>query len=81
MAKNSVARKIEQHLAERERGSTHYKEADRLLDELIQELKLGTEVTLANGRTAKLVDNFPKGKNRHFKPAGVNRFEIAVSRK
>ncbi|MCI0357287.1 MAG: hypothetical protein L0211_02235 [Planctomycetaceae bacterium] len=81
MAKKSAARKIEEHLQARERGKTHYALADKLLDELITELKPGTEIELSDGRVARLVDNFADGKNKHFKPTGVARFEIGLSRK
>jgi hypothetical protein len=81
MPKTSAARKIEQHLEARERGKTHYALADRLLDELIKTLKPGQEVKLSDGRVARLVDNFADGKNKHFKPTGVSRFEIGLSRK
>ena len=81
MPKKSAARMIEEHLAERERGKTHYGLADSLLAELIGALKPGQEVKLSDGRVARLVDNFADGRNKHYKPAGVCRYEIGVSRK
>lgn len=74
-----IAEKIKELLAERDRGKEAYNRARELEAELADELEVGEPIDLGDGQTAKLVDRFA-GKNTVFKPCGVTRFEIEVSR-
>lgn len=66
-------------LEAKDTGKAKYAEADRLLEELVQQLKLNESIDLGNGEQAQLVDNFAQ-KNKHWKPCGINRYDVKVSR-
>jgi len=66
-------------LRAKDTGKAAYAESDRLLDEIIKTLKPGERVDLGEGAIAELVDNFAV-KNKSWKPCGISRFEIKVSR-
>lgn len=71
--------KIRSMLAAKDKGSEAYGLADRLMNELIDRLKVGEKVDLGGGETFEVVDNFAD-KNKVWKPTGVNRFDGKVSR-
>jgi hypothetical protein len=58
-----------------ERAKAWYVRADCLLHELIESMRPGDTVALGKGRVAELVDNF-FGKNKAWKAAGINRFDL-----
>ena len=53
--------------AKSELGQKHYTRADRLLEEILPELKRGAEILLPGDKKAKLKDNFAEGK-RFIRP-------------
>lgn len=59
-----------------------YEEIDRIEGELIASLTTADAVTLSDGRTAKIVDNFldrhGQFRNVSYRPCGVRRFELQV---
>lgn len=75
-------RLVGQHLRELQLGRQHYEKADAAVERLLADgMKPGDSVTLRDGATWELVDNFtdPKTgepKNKAFKPAGMNRFVL-----
>ncbi len=66
-------------LAAKDMGKSAYAEADRLLEEILKKMVPGDIVELGDGAVASLVDNFAV-KNKSWKPCGINRFEVKVSR-
>lgn len=76
---HNLPRKIRKMLAAKDRGKAAYVEADELLEEILAELQPGQQVKLGGGEWAEVVDNFAE-KNKVFKPAGVARFEVKVTR-
>jgi hypothetical protein len=75
----ALVQKICAMLERKDTGKAAYGEADRLLQELVPQLKLDQVVDLGNGETAQLIDNFAQ-KNKHWKPCGINRYDVKVSR-
>lgn len=71
-------RLVEKFLEEKDGGKEAYARADKLLEQIIAGVAVGTLIELAGGRTAELVDNFAE-KNKVFKPCGVSRFDVKVS--
>jgi hypothetical protein len=61
-------------------GKQGYAEADQALEELAAGELLGSEIKLADGRTARLVDQF-ETKTKIWKPCAVSRFKIEVQPK
>ena len=70
-------KKVAAYLRALARGKEHYARADVLLTELLAGMKPGDSVPVAGGKRALLVDNFA-GKNKAWKPCGVNRFDLRV---
>lgn len=67
------------YLKSLEAGKAAYKQADELLQKLLDEgAVVGTPIELTGGRTATLVDQFA-GKNKVWKPCGVDRFKLEVA--
>jgi hypothetical protein len=76
----AAARKlIEKYLRAKDAGKAAYGEADKCLTSLLEKLPVGAEIDLPGGRVARLVDQFANGKNKVFKPCGVERLTIVVS--
>jgi len=75
----TLRKQILKYLSALDRGKEGYKEADAVLDLILADVKPGARIDLGGGQTAEIVDNFA-GKNKHFKPCGVSRFEVKVSR-
>ena len=71
--------KILAMLAAKDTGKAAYAEADRLLDEILTAMKVGEQVQLGEGQVAEVIDNFAV-KNKSWKPCGISRFDIKVSR-
>jgi hypothetical protein len=74
-----LARQLE---AEQAAAKAHYAEADRLQDQLIAALGIGTAIVLSDGRTLRVKDNFVDAngnpRNVSYRPCGVKRFEVVV---
>jgi hypothetical protein len=74
-----LARQLE---AEQAAAKAHYAEADRLQDQLIAALGIGTAIVLSDGRTLRIKDNFVDAagnpRNVSYRPCGVKRFEVVV---
>lgn len=66
-------------LRAKDAGKEAYGRADELLTQLLQYLQAGDTVALPGGQVLTIVDNFAKG-NKAWKPCGVNRFDVKVSR-
>lgn len=71
-------RLVEKFLKEKDGGKEAYARADKLLEQIVAGVPVGTLIELAGGRTAAVVDNFAE-KNKVFKPCGVSRFDVKVS--
>jgi hypothetical protein len=74
------ARKFKRALRERNLGKLHYGEADKLLDELLQELKDPTKefrLVRSGKKLGYFEDNFA-GTNVAFRAHGIKRFEPKV---
>lgn len=76
----AAARKIRLQQRALDTGRAYYKKADELLEQLVTQLGPGAKITIGPGQVAEVVDNFAGGKNKAWKPCGVNRFDIKVSR-
>ena len=74
-----IVEKVLRMVEARDTGKAQYKAADQLLEELLPHLKVGESLDLGNGETATLTDNFAKS-NKAWKPCGVNRYDVAVTR-
>ena len=80
MASTKAKRLAESVIAHREAGANAYALADEDLQELLACAQVGDTFTLPDGRTATIADNFENGKNKAWKPCGVNRFDLKVSK-
>ena len=75
------ARKFRRALRERNLGKLHYGEADKLIDELLRELKDPTKefrLIRSGKRLGYFEDNYPPGINVAFRAHGIKRFEPKV---
>lgn len=68
-----------QLLRARDAGKEAYGRADELLEELLKQHTVGDTIALPGGQVVEIVDNFAK-KNKAWKPTGINRFDVKVSR-
>jgi hypothetical protein len=75
--KPELQEKARAHLRAKVLGQKHYKRADRLLEELLPELKKGAEIPLPGGKKAKLKDNFSTT-NRVYRTHGIARYELEI---
>lgn len=73
-----LAKLIREMLAERDAGSRHYREAERLLDVIAAKMQVGDQIDLGGGRVAVMVDNFAT-KNKVWKSVGVARLELEIT--
>jgi hypothetical protein len=70
---------INKVLTLRDKGKAAYKEADELLEQVLERLKPGESVELGEGQRATVIDNFAN-KNKVFRAHGISRFELEVTR-
>lgn len=77
--KPDPAKLIRKHLVEKDIGKQGYSDSDATLKAIRQLMKPGESVSIGGGQTATLVDNYAD-KDVVFRPCGVRRFEISVSR-
>lgn len=73
-AQTALARKV---LETRRKARNLYKEAEGLLDELVEQAGAGAEFDLGKGRTAIIIDNFARRRTQ-FKRVGFDRFDLDV---
>ncbi len=73
-----LARKVAKHLRLKEAGKKKYKEAEALLDEIVELAKPGQEVKLAGGRIARVKDLYLET-NKVYRAHGIGRYEVEVS--
>lgn len=66
-------------LRARDAGKEAYGRADELLIALLTHCQVGDAIAIPGGQVAVIVDNFSKG-NKAWKPCGINRFDLKVSR-
>jgi len=66
-------------LRAKDAGKEAYGRADELLQELLTHCAVGSAIPIPGGQVAVVVDNFAKG-NKAWKPCGINRFDLKVSR-
>jgi hypothetical protein len=79
LSEEECKKKIESLLRAKDKGKSGYATADALLEELLEGgLTPGRVIKLAGGRQAVIVDQFAT-KNKVFKPAGINRFDLKIS--
>lgn len=71
-------RLVEKFLKEKDGGKEAYGRADKLLEQIVAGVPVGTLIELAGGRVATVLDNFAE-KNKVFKPCGISRFDVKVS--
>ena len=74
-----IARKIKARIAQLDKGKAAYAASDALLEEVIGMTKVGDLIELGAGFQAEIVDNYAQ-KNKVWKPCGINRFDIKVTR-
>lgn len=67
-------------LRARDAGKEAYGRADEQLELLLKDgCKPGDQITIPGGQVVTIIDNFAKG-NKAWKPTGINRFDVKVSR-
>ena len=66
-------------LRARDAGKEAYGRADELLESLLAHCQVGDTIAIPGGQVVTIVDNFAKG-NKSWKPCGINRFDVKVSR-
>jgi len=71
---------IKAMLGFKEAGKEFYAKADDIEEVIVRRMKRERVIDLGDGNQAELVNNFD-GKNKVFRPAGVKRFEIKISRR
>ncbi len=71
------ARILERILRAQARGRTYYAEADKLLDQALEDLGPGAEVDLGDGRVARIVDQFAD-KRVVWRSSPCHRFKVEV---
>lgn len=60
---------------DRQKARDLFKRAGKSLDTLVELCEVGEEITLDDGRTFVIVDNFAKG-NTAFKPVAMNLYDL-----
>lgn len=78
-AKPDLALIAQRLLKARDAGKEAYGRADKLLEDLLEFAKVGDTITIPGGQVVEIVDNFAT-KNKVWKPTGINRFDVKVSR-
>lgn len=78
LTKSQQQKLVEKYFAAKDRGKEAYAEADQALAAIAAAVPVGTVIELAGGRTATLIDQFA-GKNKVFKPCGVERITLTLS--
>jgi len=74
---SELQEKARAHLRSKALARKHYERADRLLAEILPDLKKGAEIPLAGGKRAKLKDNFADA-NKVFRSHGIARYELEI---
>jgi hypothetical protein len=74
---SSLGVKAATHLRLRERAKKLYKQADALLDDIIQQARPGDEIELPDGDKAVLKDLYLTT-NKVFRAHGIGRYELEV---
>ncbi len=72
---NHIQRFVALYLQYREQGKNAYQQADQILGELLPRMATGQIVTLLDGRTVQLVDNFANS-NTTWRSVACNHFEL-----
>lgn len=73
-----VAQAITDYRRARAIGHRYYDRADRLLDLIVQNVKVGEQIPLPRGKIAVLKDNFANA-NKVFRSHGIPRYELEVT--
>jgi len=75
-SKNQTRKKVRRYVELLDTAKKCYREADGLLQDLLQELEVGEAVEVDVGKSYAIVDNFAD-KNKVYKATGVSRFDLA----
>ncbi len=71
---------VEKLLRTQARAKALYVEADALVDRLRKVIDVGDEITLGDGRVARLVDQFAE-RSIVFTPSGCRRYKVEVEKR
>lgn len=71
----SVAKLAREYLRAMEEGKRQYKRAEEALNEIVERVKVGTEIPVGRGEKVVLMDLYLET-NRVYRAHGISRFEL-----